>query len=96
MCIACDQDLMFCIVSDRFTAYTLYHPQHTTHSILVNSYFMVSLLSHQPHMLVDSGTFDMSEVLTQRNSGSRWGCRSTPQSVFFIGYSRFLAHLTKA
>ena len=31
-----------------------------THSILVKTYFMVSFLSRQPHMLVDSGTFDMS------------------------------------
>ena len=31
-----------------------------------------------------------ANVLPQRNSGSRWGCRSTPQGALFIGYSRRL------
>ena len=30
------------------------------------------------------------ERTLQRNSGSRWGCRSTPQDALFIGYSRRL------
>ena len=37
-----------------------------------------------------------ANVLPQRNSGSRWGCRSTPQGALFIGYFDASVHPTKA
>jgi hypothetical protein len=40
--------------------FSLLHTPFITHSIIVKTHFMVSFLSRQPHMLVDSGTLDMS------------------------------------
>ena len=47
----------WCFVSFQIVSLTA---PFIIHSILVKTYFMVSLLSRQPHMLVDSGTFDLS------------------------------------